>query len=55
MRFENLAIEIVSSTFDEFYKRLSIASRLLYICDNSGEIVLDKIFLEEIKKAFPLS
>ena len=39
--------------YDEFYKRLSSASVLLYICDNSGEIVLDKIFIEEIKKAFP--
>jgi uncharacterized protein with ATP-grasp and redox domains len=39
--------------YDEFYKRLSTASDLLYICDNSGEIVLDKIFIEEIKKAFP--
>ena len=32
--------------YDEFYKRLSSASVLLYICDNSGEIVLDKIFIE---------
>ena len=40
--------------YNEFYKRLSTASTLLYICDNSGEIVLDKIFIEEIKKAFPL-
>jgi len=39
--------------YDEFQKRLSTASILLYICDNSGEIVLDKIFIEEIKKAFP--
>ncbi|MBF0449741.1 MAG: DUF89 family protein [Candidatus Magnetomorum sp.] len=38
--------------YDEFYKHLSTASVLLYICDNSGEIVLDKIFIEEIKKAF---
>lgn len=39
--------------YDKFYKRLSIARTLLYICDNSGEIVLDKIFIEEIKKTFP--
>ena len=39
--------------YDQFYKHLSHASVLLYICDNAGEIVLDKIFIEEIKKAFP--
>jgi len=39
--------------YDEFYQRLSTASTLLYLCDNSGEIVLDKIFIEEIKKVFP--
>ncbi|MFH2092605.1 MAG: ARMT1-like domain-containing protein [Pseudomonadota bacterium] len=39
--------------FDEFAKQLSTASTLLYICDNSGEIVLDKVFIEEIKIAFP--
>jgi len=39
--------------YDEFYKRLSNADVLLYICDNSGEIALDKIFIEEIKNAFP--
>ncbi len=39
--------------FDAFFKRLSTAGTLLYICDNAGEIVLDKLFIEEIKKAFP--
>ena len=39
--------------YDEFFKQLSTASTLLYICDNSGEIVLDKIFIEEIRKSFP--
>ena len=39
--------------YDAFYKRLSAARTLLYICDNSGEIVLDKILVEEIKEAFP--
>jgi uncharacterized protein with ATP-grasp and redox domains len=39
--------------YEEFYTYLSMARVLLYICDNSGEIVLDKLFIEEIKKAFP--
>ena len=38
--------------YDEFHNNLSTARVLLYICDNSGEIVLDKIFIEEIKKTF---
>lgn len=39
--------------YDELLKRLSTAGTLLYICDNAGEIVLDRVFIEEIKKAFP--
>ncbi len=39
--------------YDEFYKAVSTAKSLLYICDNAGEIVMDKIFIEEIKNLFP--
>jgi len=39
--------------YDEFFKGLSDANMLLYICDNAGELVLDKVFIEEIKKSFP--
>jgi uncharacterized protein with ATP-grasp and redox domains len=39
--------------FEEFYERLAQSEHLLYICDNAGEIVLDKIFIEEIKATFP--
>ncbi len=39
--------------FEKLYFYLSNAEILLYLCDNAGEIVLDKIFIEEIKKAFP--
>ena len=39
--------------YKEFHNYLSTAKVLLYLCDNAGEIVLDKIFIKEIKKAFP--
>jgi uncharacterized protein with ATP-grasp and redox domains len=39
--------------FEAFAERLETAKNLLYICDNAGEIVLDKIFVEEIKASFP--
>jgi uncharacterized protein with ATP-grasp and redox domains len=34
--------------YDEFVGRLSHASSLLYFGDNAGEIVFDKVFIEEI-------
>ncbi len=38
--------------FSEFKKKLGEAGTLLYLGDNSGEIVLDKLFIEEIKNNF---
>ena len=35
------------------YQKLKQAESLLYLGDNCGEIVLDKIFMEYIKKEFP--
>jgi uncharacterized protein with ATP-grasp and redox domains len=35
------------------YEKLKTANTLLYLGDNCGEIVLDKIFIEYIKTAFP--
>jgi uncharacterized protein with ATP-grasp and redox domains len=39
--------------FKEFSERLKSANLLLYICDNAGEIAIDKIFIEEIKATYP--
>jgi len=39
--------------FAEFYRRLKAADRLLYICDNAGEIVFDRLFIEEIRRTHP--
>ncbi len=34
-------------------KALANASTLLYICDNSGEIVFDMLFIEELQREYP--
>ncbi|MDD3028137.1 MAG: ARMT1-like domain-containing protein [Erysipelotrichaceae bacterium] len=38
---------------DLLFKRLGAARSLLYLGDNCGEIVLDKIFIKKIKELFP--
>ncbi|NLY89640.1 MAG: DUF89 family protein [Firmicutes bacterium] len=39
--------------YEEFRKDLADAGSLLYLSDNAGEIVFDRILLEEIKKVYP--
>ncbi len=39
--------------FDAFAARLQSADRLLYICDNAGEIVFDRLCIEEIRRFNP--
>jgi uncharacterized protein with ATP-grasp and redox domains len=38
---------------DAFKSRLAEAESLLYICDNSGEIVCDQLFIKQLKKEYP--
>jgi uncharacterized protein with ATP-grasp and redox domains len=38
---------------EPFKKALDSASTLLYICDNSGEIVFDTLFIKELKREYP--
>jgi len=38
---------------EPFKKALGQASTLLYICDNSGEIVFDMLFIEELQREYP--
>jgi hypothetical protein len=38
---------------DLFSEKLSKASTLLYLCDNSGEIVFDGLFMKEIMRKYP--
>jgi uncharacterized protein with ATP-grasp and redox domains len=38
---------------EPFKKALDGASTLLYICDNSGEIVFDMLFIKELQREYP--
>ena len=38
---------------EAFKKALNGASTLLYICDNSGEIVFDMLFIKELQQEYP--
>ena len=40
-------------TIESFVKQLGEAKTFLLITDNCGEIVLDKLFIEQLKKKFP--
>lgn len=40
-------------TYDAFVRECTDARTFLLICDNCGEIVLDKLMLEQLKKRFP--
>lgn len=45
--------EINLDTYEDFKRQLSSASKVLYITDNCGEIVLDKILISIIKRQYP--
>ena len=40
-------------TYEAFLRECADAETFLLICDNCGEIVLDKLMLEQLKKRFP--
>ncbi len=46
-------ISINQKEYDTFTKELSHAKSLVYLTDNCGEIVTDKLFIKEIKKTYP--
>ncbi len=48
-----LASEPVINEFPELRDQLSRSKKLLYIGDNAGEIVADKLFIQKIQKEFP--
>lgn len=57
-KLEELLADLAGIRLDEaelaaMRAELASASRLLYITDNAGEIVLDKIFLKIIRKLYP--
>ena len=47
---ERMVYALPEDTFKEFVGKLSSAKRLLYIGDNAGEIVFDKLLIETIRK-----
>jgi len=51
IKSKSLAID----DFDLFTEKLAKAKHLLYILDNTGEVVFDKAFIEEIKKRYALN
>ncbi len=46
-------IQVDQNTYRKLTEDLKISKKLLYLTDNAGEIVFDRIFAEEISKAFP--
>ncbi len=50
-KFKDLAID--SQTLRAFRAELETAKTLLYLTDNAGEIGFDRLFAEEIAKAYP--
>ena len=42
-----------ASTYEAFLCKCANAKTFLLICDNCGEIVLDKLMIEQLKKRFP--
>lgn len=42
-----------AETYDRFIRELEGARTLVYVTDNAGEIVLDKLLIERIKTRFP--
>ena len=48
---ENIHVE--RAVFDDLCRDLEAGKKLLYLTDNAGEIGFDRIFAEELKKAYP--
>lgn len=38
---------------EDFRRSLGMASTLLYLCDNSGEIVFDMLFIKQLQREYP--
>ena len=48
-----LEMELDKETYDAFCKDLQAGKRVLYLTDNAGEIGFDRVFAEQLQKAFP--
>jgi hypothetical protein len=45
---ESLARPLLGSHLSEFKRRVDRSSRILYLCDNAGEIVFDKLLIKRL-------
>lgn len=51
--FQNEKDQIDSAEYENFRTDLARSDNLIYIMDNCGEIVLDKLVIQELKKQYP--
>lgn len=51
--FEECLSKPITGDFAAFERKLREAKSVLYLCDNSGEIVCDRLLIEEILREFP--
>ena len=51
--FQNGEKGLKPEVYDSFRTDLSSAENLVYITDNCGEIVVDKVLIQELKKLYP--
>lgn len=50
---EAMEIQLDDKVFDAFRAEMFQAKELLYLTDNAGEIVFDRVFAEELHRAYP--
>lgn len=53
MLVDALKMELSRDTYRQFCEDLAKGKRLLYLTDNAGEIGFDRVFAEEIRRAYP--
>lgn len=51
--WEAMEIRLDGEVFEAFRAEMSQAKELLYLTDNAGEIVFDRIFAQELHRAYP--
>lgn len=50
---EESQVRLDKETYEAFYEECAKGKSFLLLCDNCGEIVLDKLFVKQLKKRFP--
>ena len=46
-------LDLDKAVYENFCRELQQGKKLLYLTDNAGEIVLDRLFAEQLQKAYP--